>query len=180
MSERETPSGRNHVADMDAMINKWCDGDYNARETAAEIVQWCLNFDPDLLHGWLLQRAEHLLWQAISDRARSSRAHARQVASRSVFRQAAEEFEAGDRADVAPIADWLTTPWTIEPGNTKLLRHMNKDDLETAALGYFDLAKRHTMSATFLEALSRAVGDGTVEDRYTNAELTAMWASLGH
>lgn len=176
MTMSDTSTGRDHVKDMDSLITKWTSGDHNARETAAEIVQWCLNFDPDLLNGWLLQRAEHLLWAAISDRARSQRAHARSVASRSVFREAAEAFESGD---TTAIADWLTTPWTIEPGNTKLLGHMNKDDLETVALNYFDLAKRHTMTATFLEALSRAVGDGTVEDKYTNQELSAMWRSLG-
>lgn len=69
---------RDFAAEMRAVIDTATEGTpYVARVVAGEIVEKLRANDPDLLAGWLDAHAESLLWQAINDRDRSARAHAK-------------------------------------------------------------------------------------------------------
>lgn len=173
---------RDYIADMDALITSMKEertsrsAPYSPRLLAAKIVRHCDEQDPDLLVGWLLHRAEDVLWQNIRDRDRSTRAHARTATSRTAFGRAAERAENGDRSE---IVNWLSTPWSIGSGNTKTLGSMTSDDLIVSASYYESQARRNEMQSLFLQAIAKRVGDGVVSDVYTNADLEMMWNSLG-
>lgn len=148
---------------------------YSPRSLANKVIRHCQDNDPDLLLGWLLLRAEDVMWQTIRDQDRSTRAHARTTSTRKAFGRAAQRAENGE---TQAIADWLNTPWSVGSGQTKLLRDMTADDLMSSAEYYTSQARRNEMQALFLEAIAKRVGDGIVAELYTNDELEMMWRSL--
>ncbi len=148
---------------------------YSPRALAARVYQHCQENDPDLLLGWLLMRAEDVLWQTIRDQDRSMRTHARTTSSRKAFGRAAQRAENGEEQ---AIADWLNTPWSVGSGQTKLLRDMTADDLMSSSEYYTAQARRNEMQSLFLEAIAKRVGDGVVSELYSNSDLEMMWRSL--
>lgn len=167
---------RDYVGEMRALIDQETGtGPYVSRQVAAQIMEKLAATDPDLLDGWLHAQAETILWQAINDRDRSLRAHARATSGRSVFAANAEAHEAGD---TAALSRWLATPFAVADGYRKRLGDMDKHDLRFAAEAYEVRAEQNRLTASFLIALARKVRRGTVADHYTEDQLAAMWNSL--
>jgi hypothetical protein len=169
-------SARDFAAEMRAVIDaEPGEGPYVSRTVAAQIVEKLTVTDPDLLSGWLYGHAELLLWQAINDRDRSTRAHARATAGRSVFARALESQAAGDDA---PLRGFLEVPYVCSDGSRRQLADLCADDLRFVADGYDTTAKRAGMHAAFMRSLAKKVGGGRVADHFTNQALADLWHSL--
>ena len=172
---------RDYISEMEALVNALKSvrtsrpTPYSPRLLATKVIKHCQENDPDLLLGWLLVRAEDVMWQTIRDQDRSTRAHARATSTRKAFGRAAQRAENGEQG---AMADWLNTPWSIGSGQTKLMRDMTGDDLLSSAEYYSAQARRNEMQAIFLEAVAKQVGAHTVAELYSNDELDMMWRSL--
>lgn len=168
---------RDYVAEVRAIVDVETErGPYVPAQVADKVVAWLQHHDPELLTGFLQSHAARLVRTMINDRDRSARTHARQHASRSVFRGALAQFVAGQ---YNALDQWLTIPIAVDGNVRKPLATLTAEDLQHAASRYRDHAQRNAMMATFLHTLSTKVGDGTVADRYTDEQLATMWRSLG-
>lgn len=168
---------RDFIKEMQDKIAEKTVGTYNAREVAMKLTAELDAEDSELLYGWLATMAETLIWQAINDRDRSMRMHARTQSSRRVFGDVVRAMEEGD---LEPAKNWLNMPFSIKPGVRKFLGDMTADDLRVVADSYRARARANELNADFLDAIRNRVGDGQVRDYYSPEQLTAMWASLGN
>lgn len=168
--------GRDHCADMAAAINAaTSDGPYVPREVANELVEKLRATDPDLLSGWLDAQASHIVWQAINDRDRSTRSRLRQQSGRLKFGAAVKSHEAGDSA---ALHEWLSMPFSIADGTRTPLGGLRREDLLYVADRYQRRVDENQMWATFMRALAKKVGRGTVAEHYSEDQLAAMFGSL--
>ena len=125
---------RNYVQEMRDLIDQEATGEYVSGVVAAQIVEKLRVNDPDLLIGWLGAQATALVHQAINERDRPRRTHARTAGPRSVFAQAAEKHE---RGEVAPLYRLLDTHYSVNSENLrKPLASMNGGDLEYVSESY--------------------------------------------
>jgi hypothetical protein len=167
---------RDFAVELRAVIDaETAGGSYASRVVATHIVEKLRATDPDLLNGWLNAQAETFVWQAINDRDRSLRSHARGTNGRSAFARDAADHVAGDSTG---LGRWLATPFAVAGGLRKRLAVMTRDDLLFASGAYEDRAAANRMTATFLAALARKVRQGTVADHFGEDQLAAMWQSL--
>ena len=163
-------SARNYAAEMRTVIDEETStGPYVSRVAAREIVEKLTANDPDLLTGWLMAQAEQLLWAAINTRDRSRRSSARTSNSRSAFGAAAKKHDAGDST---ALTGWL------EDGTRRVLADLTKADLDFVAKGYERDAKATTFEATFMRALAKKVGKGTVADHFDEEKIAELRQSL--
>lgn len=166
-------STRNYVAELRAIIDAETDhGPYVSRQVAEKIVAKLRETDPELLAGWLDEQAEHFIWQMINDRDRSTRAQSKERAKRFTFAQAAAD------GDTTTLTTFLDMPFPIETGERKRLADLDAADLRYVATEYDNRARDNALTAAFLRALAKKVGRSTVGDRYTEAQLAKLWASL--
>ena len=167
---------RDYAAEMRTVIDQWtADSPYVSRAVANEIVAKLSVTDRDLLDGWLRVHAETLIWQAINDRDRSTRAHTRRVAGARRFAEAADAAEEGD---TTALVGFLSVPYVVADGSRKTLGSLDKDDLNFVAQRYAQRAEENAMNAAFMKALARKVGKGVVADHFTNEQLDSMWLSI--
>jgi hypothetical protein len=169
-------SDRDFAAEMRAVVDaETGDGPYHSPAVAAHIVEKLRATDPELLDGWLHAGAVQFLRHSINLRDCSTRSHARQTAGRSVFRQAAADYEAGDEGAMAAFLD---TRYVVEDGSRVRLAEMRKADLNFAADDYQRRASDQLMQEAFLRALAKKVGNRKVSDVFDDEKLSAMWTSL--
>lgn len=167
-------SDRDFATDMRAVIDaETGEGPYVSRIVANHIVEKLEVTDPELLDGWLRVHAETLIWQAINDRDRSTRAKARATAGGRRFAAAAES------GDIEQVARFLNVPYVVEDGSRKRLADLTKDDLLFVADAYDRRASENAMNSAFLKALAKKVGKGRVADQFTDEQLADMWRSVG-
>lgn len=175
-------STRDYAADMRAVIDaETGGGPYVSRVIAAHIVEKLRATDSDLLSGWLDAHAEQLIWQAINDRDRSTRSHARATARRSVFAAAAKAHESGEAhesGDDVPLTHFLNVPYVVANGSRKRLADLDAADLTFVADAYDERARDNAMNAAFLRALSKKVGGGRVADQFSEDRLAELWRSI--
>lgn len=168
---------RDYAAEMRALIDAETKGAYESRVVAAHIVEKLRATDQELLTGWLDAQAESLLWQAINDRDRSSRAATRSASSRSVFARDAKAHEDGGETTV--LARWLSTPFTLPTNVRKPLGDMTKEDLLATSGTYEEKARSNRMTAAFLAALAKRTPRGkTVRDVFDDDKIDRMWQSI--
>ncbi len=168
---------RDYAAEMRAVIDSETgSGPYVSRVVAAQIVEKLSVTDPDLLNGWLHAQAEQLVWQAINDRDRSLRAHARTATGRAAFAVASAAHDCGDSSS---LRGFLEAPYVVEDGTRRRLADLRADDLLFVAAGYEAAARKNAMHAVFMRALAKKVGAGRVADHFTNDSLADLWRSLG-
>jgi hypothetical protein len=155
---------------MRALIDaEFHDGDI-APVVAARIVAKLSATDPELLAGWLQLQAVAMLTEAIGAIDRSARTHARAVASRGAFSDAAT---AGD------VSGFLATRFVVDEQNTRMaLAGMKAEHLRFVAARYSDTAKSARMEAAFFRALAKKVGAGSVGDHFTNAAVDELRRSI--
>jgi len=167
---------RDYVAEMRAVIDQEATGEYVAAVVAREIVEKLQANDPALLAGWLEQTAVTLVHQAINERDRSRRTHARTAGPRSVFRQAAEKAERGETAELTGL---LATHYVVDASMMrKQLALMNASDLTFVSARYRERSEDAAMESAFFAALAKKVGTGTVAEHFTSEQLDEMRKSL--
>lgn len=151
-------------------------GQFTHTGLAHEIVNWLREHDPELLRGWLDVQAADLLRQYIGTMTRSERSHQRVKAGRKAFGDAVDRHAAGDPT---ALTDFLSQPYLIDESNARLpLGKMNRNQLDFAANDYQRRADTNAFEAQFLRALGKKVGDGTVEDFFTEEKICKMRNSL--
>lgn len=167
---------RDYAAEMKSLIESATRSEpYTSVQVALDLVRKLEFSDPELLNGWLRGNAVSFLRQSINLRDSAQRLRAHNMASRSVFREHATAMEAGDPE---PMAEFLAIRYVVADGNRVRLAQMRRSDLEFVADTYGKRAARNAMTETFLRLLSDKVGDGQVEDYYTDKQLSEMWSSL--
>jgi hypothetical protein len=170
------PPRRDVAAEMRATIDAETAGaPYISRVVAEHIVSKLRATDPDLLYGWLDEQAEHIVWQAINDRDRSTRAQAKERARRVLFAGAADDHAAGDSQ---ALTMFLAMPFPVADGRRKLLADLTADDLKFVAAEYERRAHENAMTAAFLRAIAKRVGRSTVGKKFTEPQLAQLWTSL--
>lgn len=167
---------RDYAAEMRAVIDEMASGSYAAPVVAAEIVEKLRANDPELLDGWLHSQAVGFVRHAINLRDASVRTHNRIAVSRSVFRRAAENAEAGD--DTELMTNFLGEVYVVEGGMKMPLREMKADDLLFAAEDFTARAQENAMRAAFLRALAKKCHRKPVGEVFDEAKLAEMWRSV--
>jgi hypothetical protein len=159
---------RNYAADMRALIDEaTADGPYVPRIIATELTEKLRVNDPDLLHGWLTEQAEHFLWQAINDRDRSRRASATHQIRRGAFSEAAQ---------TGTTSSYLNLPFTVQDGSRRSLGSLRKPDLLYVSADYQRRADENGFLATVMAAIAKKIGDKTVSEVYTEEQLRTMFS----
>lgn len=167
---------RNYAAEMRAVMDaETGEGPYTSTVVAEHIVEKLRATDPDLLRGWLDAQAVQFIRHAINLRDCSQRSHARAVATRSVFREAADAAEAGD---TGPLTSFLSTVYVVEDGSRVRLSEMTKPDLIYAADGYGQKVAELALQEAFLRALAKKVGARRVSDHFSEDKLAELWRSI--
>jgi hypothetical protein len=139
---------------------------------ADEVIDLLRKTDPDLLQGWMDVQLHELMRNFISGINRSRRSYQRVSTSRRRFGDAVESFVAGDASS---LSNWLEVRYQVDETNSRLpLGKMQQKDLDFAASQYQKRADTNAFEAQFLRALARKVGRGTVEERFTEAQLCEM------
>lgn len=169
-------SSRDYCKEMRTVIDQATGNEgYVPRLAATEIVEKLRATDRELLLGWLEQQAEQFIWQAINDRDRSTRTYIRRRTGSKAFAAANERHKAGDGA---AIRDFLALPFTVGDGTRRQLAKLNAVDLGYVADTYRGRSRDNALTAAFLEALAKKIGDGLVEEHFTNERLSVMFDSL--
>jgi hypothetical protein len=168
---------RDFTREMDLVIERHTGVDtYQSRIVAQDIVSELLAQDPDLLNGWLQVRAADLLHDAINYRDRSRRARGVIEEKKQDFNDVLDDFVAGK---TEPLRSFLGTMHAVDrENNRKKLRNMNRTDLGFLADRYQDRARENGFLAAFYRELSRRVGDRTVGDVFSEAQIQAMRAQF--
>lgn len=167
---------RDYATEMRAVIDAEAQGTYAAPVVAAHIVEKLRATDADLLRGWLDLQAENFIRHAINLRDCSTRTHNRTAVRRSVFREAAENFEAGNAEPL--VTGFLDEVYVVEDGNKVPLREMRSADLLFAADDYKARAAQHLMQEAFLRALAKKVRSKKVGDVLDEEKVASLWRSL--
>lgn len=172
----EIDPNRDYVGEMRRRVDELAEGKYYPPLVAHKIVNDLRTEDPDLLSGWLLLQAETMVRQSINDRDRSLRSSAR-LRPQSVF---AEDVQHAERTgDTSRLERWLHAPFSLSTGARVALGDMSHDELVDVGQRYQTRANTDAMTASFLTALARAVGDGKVRDKFSEQDLATLWNSLG-
>jgi len=183
---------RDYVGEMRELINAEATGSYTPSNVARKIAEKLRTEDPELLAGWLDAQAEAILREAVNARDRSQRTSARYSAPRSAFAmeaKAMEQVNSGFAADgwaadspqqrrAAQMGRWLSSRFTIADGSRRQLADMSRGDLLFVGEAYTERARDALLTAAFLKAIARKVGDRTVIEHYTEQQLSTMWDSL--
>jgi hypothetical protein len=174
------PPGDAAVTDPNARVHQTNDdftngADYVPAIVAQEVFDHLAEHHPDVLDDALWLSGPDTLRTWINARDHSRRGHAAQRARSSAFRDAADAHEGGDPT---AMRRFLDSPYTVEGGVRRRLGKMRAPDLGYVAGAYEMRAASNALVAGFMRALEREVGDGTVEDRYTEDQVRAMWSSL--
>lgn len=167
-----------YMVKMRALIDQMANpeaGPYSSPKIALKIVEYLRLEDPDLLNGWLHEQAAHMVREMINARDRSRRAHVRATSQRSVFKEAAEQFEGGNRGE---LIQWSETVHVVGDGTRKRLAELTAEELLHVSERYENTENESRMMKVFLRAIAKKIGNGRVEDYFDNDQLRRMWTSL--
>ncbi len=167
---------RDYATEMRAIFDAERQGIYASPVVAADIAAKLEATDCDLLAGWLWDQRVQVLRHAINQLDCSVRAHNRLTASRSVFRRAAEDFEAGD--DEALTSNFLGEVYVVEGGMRMPLRDMKATELTYAADDFAGRARENAMREAFLRALAKKCRSKPVGEVFTEEKVAEMWTSI--
>jgi hypothetical protein len=174
---------RDCLSEMSALINAALpDGEYVAPLVAHDLVEKLRVNDPDLLAGWLWERAEVTMTAYISDRIKNRRNASRESLSRSAFAGAAERFAAtGDGAAMREAV--VQRPFDAEHVvNEGLLRRkvaeMTGEDHLFVAKEYADTKQTAALLESFHRAVAKKVGKRKTKDVFTEVQYVEMYQSI--
>jgi hypothetical protein len=164
---------RDHVTEMRKHVDAATAGiAYSAPLVAKDVVAWLRLHDSDLLNGWLHCQAEDFVAAMIRERDASVRAKARQTSGRKEFGEAAEAHRKGDSTQ---LVQWLQVPLTLPNGTRARLADLTAEQLLSIRDSYRRRAVANLMTAAFLDAVARRIGDRTVGESLSNEDLTELW-----
>ena len=167
---------------MQAYITAELDGQepYTVGDAAENVVAKLRANEPELLAAWLDVQATSFVRNAIHGMHGAARSQAKRAARLSVFSEATRRFAEGDPGPIRDIANGklLEMPMTCAGSVVKPLGKLMRADLHFAAERYHDRARANAFEAAWLRAIAERVGDGTVEEVFSEAELATMRASL--
>lgn len=169
---------RDYMAEMRAKVDAACVGTWSAPAVATQVVEDLRVNDPDLLYGFLDLCAVTMVRQLINGRDQSARSHNRKTASRSVFKEAAEEHERGNSAPLEELTQFLQELYVIEDGSKMALKDMHSTELNYVADTFEQRARENQMRAAFLYALANKCGDRAVGEIFTEEQVAALWLSI--
>ena len=170
-------ASRDYAHEMGALIDQTTLATATSATVAQELVAFLRTSDPQLLAGWLDTQAVSFLRQAILRRDASIRTHNRVQACRSVFRDAAKEFEqSGDDTDLR--THFLSETYVIPGGVRMLLKDMTAEHLSYVADEYATRAKSNLMREAFLRALAKKCGQRPVGDVLDEEAVAKVWCDL--
>jgi hypothetical protein len=169
---------RDYAKEIRALIDQATEGGtYTPGTVAEQLVNFLRENDPELLIGWLNAQAVYYVRQAILRRDASARAHNRVQACRSVFKDAAEEFEkSGDSTELR--SHFLTEAYVVSDGSRMLLKDMTSMELSYVADKYSQLARTSLLREAFLRALAKRCGDRPVGEVLDEETVATMWCSI--
>lgn len=168
---------RNYGAEVRAVVDQYNDGVQSAAAIADAVVTHLRAENPALLAAFLNLHAHQIIRGIVTSVDRSRRAYNRANAVRSVFSDAADEFENGNETPLR--SQFLDESYTLADGGRRKLRDLTADDLTFVADSYYAMAKDLGMRGAFLRAVARRCGGQPVGEVFTEEELARMWASLG-
>lgn len=143
---------------------------------AAEFVGDQRTTDPDTFYRALDELAIYTIRHLINEIDRGTRARTARNGRFAAFRTAADAHAAGDSEALHRYLDERVT--VDARGSRKLLGDCYRADLRFISGRHRGIQRIHGLRAALAEAMEREVGDGTVRDRYTDAELARLDASL--
>lgn len=153
-------------------------GDFVARLVADDIVDKLRANDPDLLAGWLNQRAGEILGSWIAVHYNGLRNRSRAMAPRRAFAEAAERFTGSGGTDTSAL-DPFSAMYVVD--HTHLRRRvadMTGADHTFVADRYADDKNTAAMLEAFHRAVAKRVGDKRTEDVYSAEQYMAMYRSI--
>jgi transposase len=101
----------------------------------------------------------------------------RNYADRQAFGKAVDKY--AESGDTTTLTSWLDCSYTVDESNTKMtLADMTSTELDFASSYHQKLADTNAFEAAFLAALARKVGESTVGELYTEAQLVEMRKGL--
>lgn len=177
MSGEDEGPGRDHLGEMRDLIDRACSGAEGYLPAAvAEKLVWDLReTDPGLLAGWLDRMAVQVVREMINRIDSSRRGAALYSRRHSAFRAAVVAHEGGAPDALQRLLD---SPWLCADGARRPLGRMRRPDLLHASGAYLDRAVQNRALGLFLGVLARRVGDGRVEDHYSEEQVRAMFGSF--
>ena len=169
---------RDYAREMREFIDTEANSPDPAPVLAERLVEKLRKNDPKLLRGWLDAQAVHFLRDAINHRDRSIRSHARATRGRSVFNDAAKQFEAGN-ADLLRETAWIDAQYTLADGSRPVLGDLGPEDLDWLADDYEQREASNRMEKAFIRAIRKKVPDGKVRDHLTEDQIRSIRSALG-
>lgn len=162
---------------MAALIEEWTPtaGDFVPAIIGHKLADFLRETDPDLLAGWLDERAAMFLTRTITERLRSVRARTLSQAAASRFAAAAAAAEDGDYEPLSHFA----VVYAIDDENTRRpVGEMTGADHRFVASNYQASGRYDLMLAAFHEKVAKKVGSRTTADVFSEEQYDAMLRSL--
>jgi hypothetical protein len=171
-----TQTDRDYGSEVREIVDKFCVDNWTAPSVATKVVDHLITSDPDLLHGFLRMHAHGIIRDMVTSAHRSIRTYNRIQASRSVFKEAADQFEQGNEEPLR--TGFLQESYALEDGSWRPLKDLRAEELSFVAGRLENQAATMAMRAAFLRALARRCGDTPVGDVFSEVQLAKLWNSL--
>lgn len=167
---------RDFAAEMNALCRQMLnDSDRPLPVVAHDLVAAVRASDPDLLNGWLDQRATDFVRDHLGHMVRGDRALSRTQERPRAFAQAAAAFEAGDRAALG--ARFRAEHLIDEEGTRRKVADMTGADHLFVAGRYNDDSRHAAFLARVHRAVGKRVGARKTSEVYTEDQYAAMFST---
>lgn len=155
------------------------EGDFVSSILAWDLVTKLEETDPDLLNGWLHLHAKSFVAGVLNSHIRSWRAKARSQARVSAFSKAAKRFS--ETGDLSELGGWMNLRYVVDDQSTqRRLGEMRREDLLFVASRYGNTARTLLLEEAFHRAIASRVGSKTVEEVFTDDQISEMYRGLSN
>lgn len=170
-------SNRNYSDEIRDLVDSMTlTGEFVARLVADDIVEKLRANDPELLSGWLNERAGEILGDYIRHRCNSTRSHVRSMAGRRAFAEAAEAFA---ETRIAAVFDPFRVVYVVNDEDLRRpVADMTGADHLYVASGYALSAKQSLMEEAFHRAVAKKVGGKRTSEVFTTEQYESMYRSI--
>jgi hypothetical protein len=167
---------RDYLTEMDLVLDEAISATDDPRAIIAAKLRARLDeSDPDLLAGWLHEKAEDILTEELGLRERVERSkNFRRVGARS-FANAAKEAEDGQPEALGTFALKFVVD---EENNRRAIADMTGPDHLYVASRHASRANREQMLAAFHNAVAKKVGDKRTADVMGEEQYEALYRSI--
>jgi hypothetical protein len=174
---------RNYQTEMLAAVNAAIPEDgFITALVARELVEKLRATDPELLEGWLQERAEVIVTDYIHHLVKNRRRPpSPEAKKRENFSQAVEAFmQSGDTQEFRErVSSPFTWHYVVRDDNFKKpVGKMNGADLRYVANSFQATKHQAAFRESFFRAVSKRVGDKCVEEVFTVEQYISMYRSV--